>query len=34
METEYSLEIVEIFCIGKKRGVRKKLHFVVKSDKP
>jgi hypothetical protein len=30
METEYSLESVEISCIGKKRGVGKKLHFVVK----
>jgi hypothetical protein len=34
MENEYSFEIVKIFCIGKKKGVTKKLHFVVKSDKP
>jgi hypothetical protein len=33
MEEKHSLESVEISCIGKKRAVGKKLHFVVKSDK-
>ena len=34
MEKEHWLKSIEIFCIRTKRVFKKKLHFVVKSDKP